>query len=270
MPFASIALPAGLTTIGDGAFIHSGLTAVTIPYTVTTLGKSAFAACKNLETLVFEATPEGVEPVDLTLTNGGKVAKDSSSYSGLYVCVIDEFGSSNCVGGVFAGNTKLKAVNLPSRIKSATGDYAFVGSGVTSVNLGGAVNLGDGMFAGCTQLNTVTVPEGTTFIDTYFFAFCSALTNVTLPESITSIGANAFDGCTGIRELLIPSVNTKLGNYAFNGWTAEQKVLIQVDGEEALPSSVAWGNIGNTSAFIGIAGYDYGAEKKEENGGNRA
>ncbi len=270
MPFASIALPAGLVTIGDGAFIHSGLTAVTIPYSVTTLGRSAFAACKNLETLVFEATPDGIEPVDLNLTNGGKVAKDSSSYSGLYVCVIDEFGSSNCVGGVFAGNTKLKAVNLPGRIKSATGDYAFVGSGVTSVNLGGAVNLGDGMFAGCTQLNTVTVPEGTTFIDTYFFAFCTALTNVTLPESITSIGANAFDGCTGIRELLIPSVNTKLGNYAFNGWTAEQKVLIRVDGEEALPSSVAWGNIGNTSAFIGIAGYDYGAERKEENGGNRA
>ena len=57
----SIDLPAGLTLIGDEAFIDcSGLTTVAVPENVTAIGQLAFAQCVRLANLTL---PEGLTSI---------------------------------------------------------------------------------------------------------------------------------------------------------------------------------------------------------------
>ncbi|MCX6387892.1 MAG: leucine-rich repeat domain-containing protein, partial [Solirubrobacterales bacterium] len=49
----SVALPEGLTSIGENAFGGAGISSVTIPSTVTTLGRAAFQSMNNLASATF-------------------------------------------------------------------------------------------------------------------------------------------------------------------------------------------------------------------------
>ena len=51
----SITIPSSVTSLGDGCFIDcSGLTSITIPSSVTSLGESCFSYCSGLETVYFK------------------------------------------------------------------------------------------------------------------------------------------------------------------------------------------------------------------------
>ncbi len=52
----TVDLPAGLETIGDGAFRScTSLISITIPSSVTSIGSSAFSSCSNLTTVTIES-----------------------------------------------------------------------------------------------------------------------------------------------------------------------------------------------------------------------
>ena len=51
----SVSIPYSVTWIRDGAFSSSGLTSVKVSNNVTNVSSSAFAGCKNLKTVTFEA-----------------------------------------------------------------------------------------------------------------------------------------------------------------------------------------------------------------------
>lgn len=48
----SITIPEGVTSIGDGAFEYSGLTSITIPESVTSIGNDAFSGCSGLTSVL--------------------------------------------------------------------------------------------------------------------------------------------------------------------------------------------------------------------------
>ena len=54
----SITIPDGVTSIGDEAFSHSSLTSITIPDNVTSIGNSAFSGCSSLTTVNYMGTEE--------------------------------------------------------------------------------------------------------------------------------------------------------------------------------------------------------------------
>lgn len=57
----AILVPAGLTRIGDRAFMGcKNITSVTIPENVTTIGKETFVGCENLETLIIPNTVKSI------------------------------------------------------------------------------------------------------------------------------------------------------------------------------------------------------------------
>ncbi|MDR0920166.1 MAG: leucine-rich repeat protein [Oscillospiraceae bacterium] len=49
----TVKIPEGVTSIGESAFIDSGLTEIAIPDSVTAIGKNAFRACLNLTSVTF-------------------------------------------------------------------------------------------------------------------------------------------------------------------------------------------------------------------------
>ena len=79
-------------------------------------------------------------------------------------------------GSVFAENTNLKNVTIPST--------------VTSIELR--------TFVGCTSLESVSLPTNLTELGSSAFEGCTSLKTVTIPASLTEIGSDAFSGCTSL------------------------------------------------------------------------
>ena len=140
----SLTIPNSVTSIGKGTFYGcSGLTSVTIPNSVTSIGNSAFGGCSGLTTVNFNST---------NCTSMG------SSYP------------------VFSDCNANATINIGNGV-TVIPDYAFYGL------------RGNG---------TLTIPNSVTSIGYYAFDGCSGLTSVTIGSGVTSIGMNAFYGCSGL------------------------------------------------------------------------
>ena len=87
---------------------------------------------------------------------------------------------------------------------------------LTTLTIKEATSIGESAFSGCSGLTSITLPEGVKTIGNSAFAGCSGLTSITLPRTVTSIGNSAFAGCSGLTSITIPGVY-KIGEYAFSG-----------------------------------------------------
>ncbi len=179
---------------GNAFSDKTGITSVTIPDTVKTIGDSAFRGCTALNAMTFSGTAG--------LTSIGKEA---------------------------FRDTALTSVSIPSSVTSI-GDAAFAESSLTSIVIPNTVtSLGGGMFYNCTSLTAVTLPENAsvTSLASYdfggtegergFFEGCSSLTSVTTPANITNIGNCAFKNCTELTGVTYGGAVTSIGKEAFCG-----------------------------------------------------
>lgn len=199
-----------VTAIDSNAFNGcTGLTSVTIPSTITSIGRRAFAYVS-----------------DLTRTNySGSLAEwctiffGSASSSPAYVS-----------GNLFIGGSPVTVASLNAAI-TRIGDFAF--SGLTS--LYGALTLPDGLtyigraaFYQCTGLTSVELPESLVEMGSHVFFECHNLVSVVMPERINSIGSMAF-ASTGIRTVTIPRSIKNIGTNAFQDCTNLQTVYFNAD-----------------------------------------
>ena len=169
--------------LGDHAFYGcNGLTSLTIPSCVTSIGYRAFFRCTGLTSLTIPSS----------------------------ITSIGVYAFSNCTG--------LTSLSIPSSVTSI-GLCAFEGcSGLTSLSIPSSVtSIGYSAFQGCSGLTSLSIPSSVTSIDWGTFYGCSGLTSLSIPSSVTSIGKNAFNGCSGLASLSIPSSVTSIGDYAFEG-----------------------------------------------------
>ena len=226
-------IPTGVTHIGDGAFsgcgrpwgseLPVGLTSITIPNTVTSIGSRAFADCNTLTSITIPAGVTRIE--DWTF----------SECSGLTSVTIPA-GVTSIGSGAFSGCGQTWDPSLPGGLESIT-----IPDSVTSI--------GDWAFSRCNRLTSITIPAGVTRIGDYTFSYCTALQNVIIPHGVTSIGEGAFscgdygwgdETPVGLVSVTIPDTVTSIGNQAFSACNR----LVSV----AIPDSVI--SIGN-SAFHG-------------------
>ena len=203
----------GTRLIANSAFQYcSSLTSVTIPNSVTSIGKEAFNGCYSLTSII----------IPNSVTSLGNYA--------------------------FCGCSYLTSVTINSDAimnKSYSDDYnmlSIFGSQVTEYAIGNDVKgIGIYAFYNCSSLTSVTIPNSVTSIKGSAFSECSSMTSVTIPNSVDSIGNDAFKGCNKLVDIYCyattpPVVSeSSFANYnAFLYVPCESKKSYMVD--------AVWGN----------------------------
>lgn len=180
-----LTLPEGLTTIGDNALMaagqayyastRSGVTSVSIPSTLTSIGTNS-----------------------LKCTNASAITVDSGN------TVYDSRNDCNAI--IETDTDKLlvgcKSTVIPDDIKSID-DSAFISTSLSASTLtipSGVTSIGAYSFYKCSGITEVIIPDATTTIGNYAFAYLNgagqggsnSLINVEIGSGITSIGSSAF------------------------------------------------------------------------------
>ncbi|WP_321437228.1 leucine-rich repeat domain-containing protein [uncultured Bacteroides sp.] len=185
-------LPNSVTSIGDDAFYCTGLTSITIPDGVTSIGIHTFIGCTKLKEFI--------------------VSENNPAYNSVEGVLF----SKDCTKLIVYPNAKSNIYTLPNSVTSI-GDYAFYCcTGLASITISNSVtSIKSFAFAGCSGLTSITIPNSVTSIGESAFSHCIGLTLVTIPNSVTSIGSAAFSGCTGLTLVAIPYNVTSFENSVF-------------------------------------------------------
>ena len=213
----SVTIPSSVTSIGASAFNGCGsLTSATISNGVTSIGASAFRGCGSLNSVTI--------PNSVTSIGASAFAYCSSLSS---VTIPNSVTSIN--DEAFRGCSGLISVVMPNSITSI-GNYAFSECGnLTSAAIPYSItSIGYRAFASCNGLTSMVIPNSITKISNDVFYKCTGLLSVTIPNSVTSIGASAFWGCSSLSSVTIPNSVTSIGNYAFGSCNSLISVSIPV------------------------------------------
>ncbi|WP_125765768.1 leucine-rich repeat protein [Levilactobacillus mulengensis] len=194
-----------LETIGDRAFVSTGVTSLTLPETVTSIGDSAFTY-DNLTTL------------DLSQATNLKTIGDEAFLGSKIDSLVLPDSVTTIGDEAFKFNSNLTNVKL-SKSLTKIGDSAFAGAKITSLNLNGAT-IGAGAFEDNQDLTTVTLGSDVTEIGESAFNGDKNLTTLNIPSDsqLTTIDASAFYG-TGLTAVHFPATLTSIGTAAFESNT---------------------------------------------------
>ena len=223
----SITIPEGVKTLGTWSFDNCPeLTTVVLPSTLTRLGDYAFEACTNLseitlpESLTFIGKDVFVNTALYNNQTGGVYLSGwllgyNGELAGEYV-IAD--GTKYIADNVFHNCSGLTSIEIPNSV-TIIGNYAFAYcTGLKSVRMGnGITSIGERAFYNCSGLTSIEIPNSVTSIGDYAFYDCSGLVSVVIPNSLTSIEYSAFRGCTSLGSIEIPNSVTSIGGYAFEG-----------------------------------------------------
>ncbi len=158
----------------DKDTIVRGVTSVTIPNSVTSIGGYAFYGCTGLT----------------SVTIGNSVTSIGD--------------------GAFGGCKGLTSITIPNSVTSIGGSAFHGCKGLTSVTIGNSVtSIERNAFYDCRALTSVTIPNSVTSAERNAFYDCTGLTSVTIPNSVTSIGYDAFDKCSGLTSIIVEGGNKK-------------------------------------------------------------
>ena len=132
-----------VTSIGNNAFDLCGLTSITIPDSVTSIGEQAFLGCFYLTSITI---PDSV-------TSIGHAA--------------------------FYGCSSLTSITIPDSVTSI-GVWAFQSCrSLTSITIPDSVtSIGSETFYGCDSLASITIPDSVTSIGEEAFCYCDSLKDV--------------------------------------------------------------------------------------------
>ena len=193
----AVTVPSGkVTAIDDEAFYNCvGITSLTVPEGVKTIGKKAFYNCSSMTDISLPASVRSIGELSFE----GCVKLQNISVAS---------GSSNYAseGGVLLSGDKTQLLRYPSG-KTAT-SYT-VPSSVTAI--------GANAFAHCTSLVKITLPTGLKQIGDSAFYGDSGITSITIPSLVGSIGSGAFRSTTGMKTLTLEAKAPKIGANAFTG-----------------------------------------------------
>ena len=219
--------------IADNAFNNrSGLKSVTLPETVTYIGKSVFKDCKSLESVNI---PKDVKRIEYATFMGcvsltSIVIPEGIEYIGVFAfqgCLnLESLNFPNSISEIAesaVSNTGLTAVNIQGNGKTTIGKEAFrLCQNIKTIEIGdGVVSIGEEAFWHCWQAKSVVMGNHVKKIGTRAFVYCDLLETLTLGEGVDTIGVNAFADCQSLKEVHAPSLEAWC-NITFEGIRADE------------------------------------------------
>lgn len=238
-----LVIPDGTTEIKDYVFEGGRcFKSVTIPNSVTFIGKRAFSGCTDLTAVNISDLPawmninfatsasnplytptnvyhnlylNGELVTDLVIPDGTTEIKDYAFAYGNFKSVTIPGSVTSIGNGAFENCTNLTSIEIPNSVTIIDAG-AFVRSGLTSVEIPGNVtSIGQNAFGSCTNLSSVAMLDGVVSIGPLAFSQCENLISVEIPGSVTSIGQSAFAGCTKLESVVIPNSVTSIESSTF-------------------------------------------------------
>ena len=210
-----ISIPESVTSIGKSAFSGcSSLTSISIPEWITSIGEYAFSSCSSLASITI---PKGVT----------SITKGAFAYCSNLASISIREGITFIGDNVFSNCSSLASITIPKSVTSIGKSAFSYCSGLTGIFIPESVtSIGNDAFYGCSSLTSITIPEGVTFIGDYVFYNCSSLAGITIPRSVTSIGKSAFSNCSSLTSITVPEGVTSIGKGAFWGCTGLTGITI--------------------------------------------
>jgi hypothetical protein len=188
----TITLPSSIKTVGDCAFIWcSGITGIVIPNSVTSIRSNAFSYCSGLKSLILSSS----------LTSIGSYA--------------------------FRGLSSLTTFTIPATVTSIGQEAFYSNSTIAAINIPASVTSIDlACFAACSALITVDPanPNYSTENGSLYNKNKTQLLQVAYPTvgnyviipTVTAIMGSAFSWCNQLQSLTIPASVTSIANYTFS------------------------------------------------------
>lgn len=239
----SIVIPNTVTEITTAAMAQSGLTAITIPSSVSSIHYDFLHNCSNLESIVVE---EGNQVYDSrnscnalieTATNKLMMGcKTSTVPNGIETIGTAAFILCKGLTAIELPNTvtrietqafnssDLSSINLPPSLEYI-GYSCFAGSNVTSFVI--PANVKEIMLGAfnCNGLTSIVVEQGNqvydsrdncnAIIETATNTLFEGFSVTVIPNSVTTIGSSAFREVWDLHEITIPESVAAIGEHAF-------------------------------------------------------
>lgn len=272
-----------VTAIADSAFYQSeGLTTVTIPTSIKSIGGGAFCACPSLKEIYsLTSAPFGVAGVFDSFTaivhipfgsignyqacEGWKEFKNLEEVSGygegtfVFNKVIYKPTEGDKATVIAADKTATELVISDSvtfrgtkYAVSAIASEAFKDyTKLTSVTIpNGIVSIGASAFQGCTALTRIALPNSVETVGEYAFYSCTALTSVNMSEKMTVLSKYIFGRCSSMPSFAVPANITTIEEGAFYNCTSMPRLIIP-----AGVTSIAQKAFGGCSGLTMVTSY---------------
>lgn len=251
------------TIPGNAFYGCSSLTSITIPQSVTSIGRLAFDSCSSMDEVFFNADNctkcESSFPSSIKYLSIGDNVKTIPEIAFRYCRGLTSITIPNSVISIgkkaFSGCSGLTSVTIPNSVTSI-GGYAFDGCNKLEEVFFNAENCADfGYYENVfpRTLKKVIIGNNVKRIPGFAFYNYSALTEITIPKSVIEVGKSAFVGCTGLDVVNTQSLEAWLNIEFVNEWSnptyCAKKLL--VDGQTIRRLSIPEGTERiNAYAFI--------------------
>ena len=241
-----------VTSIGANAFFSSNLTSVTIPNSVTSIGREVFSGCTGLKnvTIGYSVTSIGDRAfyscgslTSVTIPNSVTSIGNQAFYCCHNLTNVTIGKSVATIGTEAFDDTKWLSNQPNGLVYAGPVAYKYRGkipSGANIVIREGTKGISTACFIGCTGLTNITIPNSVTNIGSDAFNNTTWLdnqpdglvyaglvayqykgtmpsgSNIVIREGTKSISAYCFESCSGLKNITIPNSVTSIGEWAFS------------------------------------------------------
>ena len=255
----SFNIPDGVETIEDYTFQDCLLQSITIPESVTFIGKDAFKGCRHLKKITFIVRNinnsnesfnfkrenniilygtlkywkligdiEKVKRLEYIITRLLGDYEFRYEFSDLTNPRLEKERIEFTIKKAVAPKDKnITSIEIPEGVEIIDNDTFKDFKLLQSIIISESVTfIGNSAFYGCSSLKSIKISENVTFIGNSAFYCCSSLKSIIITEGVTSIGQRAFSGCKALESIKILGRVTSIGERAFSSCSSLKSIII--------------------------------------------